>query len=71
MNARKLVEPTIELEESYLCFYNEWKDSGEPMIPWSLKKTGLSSKGIGSSYEIILKGWNDGSTSKRSAWIGR
>ncbi|WP_394217629.1 GNAT family N-acetyltransferase [Halobacillus trueperi] len=38
MNARKLVEPTIELEESYHCFYNEWKDSGEPMIPWVIEK---------------------------------
>ncbi|MGR9049686.1 GNAT family N-acetyltransferase [Halobacillus faecis] len=34
----KLVEPTIELEESYLCFYKEWKESGEAMIPWVIEK---------------------------------
>ncbi|MEC3884906.1 GNAT family N-acetyltransferase [Halobacillus sp. HZG1] len=38
MSLLKLVEPAIELEESYLCFYKEWKDSGEAMIPWVIAK---------------------------------
>ncbi len=33
-----LVRPNIELEEEYLDFYNEWKDSGEDMIPWVISK---------------------------------
>ncbi|CAM3727233.1 GNAT family N-acetyltransferase [Mesobacillus thioparans] len=33
-----LVKPNIELEEEYLDFYNEWKESGEDMIPWVISK---------------------------------
>lgn len=34
----QLVRPTVELEDEYLSFYQEWKDSGEPMIPWVISK---------------------------------
>ena len=27
-----LLTPTTDLQEEYLDFYNEWKDSGETMI---------------------------------------
>ncbi|MFD2168537.1 GNAT family N-acetyltransferase [Tumebacillus lipolyticus] len=33
-----LWEPTIELEDEYLLFYQEWKDSNEPMVPWVIQK---------------------------------
>jgi predicted acetyltransferase len=33
-----LVKPTIELKSGYLSFYQEWKESGEDMIPWVISK---------------------------------
>ncbi|HGH7181020.1 TPA: GNAT family N-acetyltransferase [Bacillus luti] len=33
-----LLTPTTNLQEEYLDFYNEWKDSGETMIPWVISK---------------------------------
>ncbi|EEL49939.1 MULTISPECIES: GNAT family N-acetyltransferase [Bacillus cereus group] len=33
-----LVEPTVDLQEEYLEFYQEWKNSGETMIPWVIEK---------------------------------
>ncbi|WP_409253891.1 GNAT family N-acetyltransferase [Bacillus sp. SCS-153A] len=38
MNEVSLVRPTIKLQKQYLEFYQEWKDSGEDMIPWVIKK---------------------------------
>lgn len=33
-----LLTPTTDLQEEYLDFYNEWKDSGETLIPWVISK---------------------------------
>ncbi|PFE04977.1 GNAT family acetyltransferase [Bacillus cereus] len=33
-----LVQPTIDLQKEYLEFYQEWKNSGETMIPWVIAK---------------------------------
>ncbi|MGG0357131.1 GNAT family N-acetyltransferase [Bacillus anthracis] len=33
-----LLTPTTDLQDEYLDFYNEWKDSGEMMIPWVISK---------------------------------
>ncbi|MBE5106221.1 GNAT family N-acetyltransferase [Bacillus thuringiensis] len=33
-----LITPTTNLQKEYLEFYNEWKDSGETMIPWVISK---------------------------------
>lgn len=33
-----LSKPSIELEEEYLSFYQEWKQSGETMVPWVIEK---------------------------------
>ncbi|RAS96611.1 GCN5 family acetyltransferase [Bacillus cereus] len=33
-----LLTPTTDLQDEYLDFYNEWKDSGETMIPWVITK---------------------------------
>ena len=33
-----LLTHTTDLQDEYLDFYNEWKDSGETMIPWVISK---------------------------------
>ncbi len=33
-----LTGPTLELKNEYLDFYQEWKDSGEDMVPWVISK---------------------------------
>ncbi|MFY4777038.1 GNAT family N-acetyltransferase [Metabacillus sp. RGM 3146] len=30
----KLVKPSIELEEEYMAFYQDWMISGEKIVPW-------------------------------------
>lgn len=34
----RLVKPTVELKEQYLEMLEEWKQSGEEMVPWPLKE---------------------------------
>jgi predicted acetyltransferase len=34
----ELVRPSVEYENEYLAFYQEWKQSGEDMIPWVISK---------------------------------
>ncbi|BCB38550.1 hypothetical protein BCJMU51_3475 [Bacillus cereus] len=38
-----LLTPTTDLQDEYLDFYNEWKDSGETMIRGLLQRTLLTS----------------------------
>jgi predicted acetyltransferase len=33
-----LVKPSIAYHEEYLNFYNEWKSTGEDMVPWVIEK---------------------------------
>lgn len=33
-----LVTPTLVLQNEYLNFYQEWKESGEDMVPWVISK---------------------------------
>lgn len=33
-----LVKPTFDLKDEYLAFYQEWKESGESMVPWVISK---------------------------------
>ncbi|MEJ8766936.1 GNAT family N-acetyltransferase [Oceanobacillus sp. HCA-5259] len=33
-----LAHPTMDLKEEYIDFYQEWKESGEEMIPFVIKK---------------------------------
>ncbi|UOR11022.1 GNAT family N-acetyltransferase [Halobacillus amylolyticus] len=33
-----LIKPTANLEKEYLSFYQEWKESGEEMVPWVIGK---------------------------------
>ena len=34
----QLIKPTVDLQPAYLSFYEEWKASEEPMIPWVIEK---------------------------------
>ena len=45
MNDVRLVKPQLELEEEYLSFYQEWKESGENMVPWVISKDQVIFKG--------------------------
>lgn len=38
MEQTSLVRPSMEYEEEYKSFYQEWKKSGEEMIPWVISK---------------------------------
>jgi len=38
MGEVRLVKPAAERRQAYLAFYQEWKDSGEPMVPWVISK---------------------------------
>lgn len=38
MEVVELVQPSLEYENEYLAFYQEWKQSGEDMIPWVISK---------------------------------
>lgn len=33
-----LISPTIELREEYMDFFQDWKDSGDDMVPWVISK---------------------------------
>ncbi len=33
-----LSKPTKDLQDEYLSFYQEWRESGEEMIPWVIRK---------------------------------
>ncbi|SFM22664.1 Predicted acetyltransferase [Paenibacillus sp. 1_12] len=38
MNKIRLVRPSMEYRELYLSFYDEWKSSGEHIVPWVVRK---------------------------------
>lgn len=38
MNNLKLIKPALHLKDEYISFYQEWRDSGEDMVPWVIKK---------------------------------
>lgn len=33
-----LTRPSAQFQEEYLAFYREWKQSGEPIVPWIVDK---------------------------------
>lgn len=33
-----LIKPTVDVKAEYLAFYQEWKQSGEQMVPWVISK---------------------------------
>ncbi|MBU5672051.1 GNAT family N-acetyltransferase [Paenibacillus brevis] len=38
MNNLKLIKPALNLKDEYISFYQEWRDSGEEMVPWVITK---------------------------------
>ncbi|BBH19132.1 acetyltransferase [Paenibacillus baekrokdamisoli] len=34
----RVVQPSIDYREVYLSFYEDWKSSGEDMVPWVIEK---------------------------------
>lgn len=38
MNNIRLIKPQLSLQKEYLSFYQEWKESGEDMVPWVISK---------------------------------
>ncbi|GGH77245.1 putative acetyltransferase [Pullulanibacillus pueri] len=53
-----LIEPTEELQEQYLAFYKEWKESGEDMIPWVISKDPKDFKAMVEWLQDSKKGTN-------------
>lgn len=37
-NSIKLVKPSTEYKDEYMAFYEDWKDSGEDIVPWVVEK---------------------------------
>jgi len=52
----KLVRPTIDLKPAYMSFYEEWKASGEAMIPWVIGKDPSDFEGMVESLLQAEKG---------------
>lgn len=57
-NKVTLVKPTINLKKQYLEFYQEWKDSGEDMVPWVIEKDPTDFQAMLSFIENNSKGVN-------------
>jgi predicted acetyltransferase len=63
-----LVKPAMELQEEYLEFYREWKDSGEIMVPWVIEKDPADFQGMltfienNSNGKDLPEGWVPDST---------
>ena len=38
MTSVSLIRPSMELQDAYLDFYRDWKESGEDMVPWVIEK---------------------------------
>jgi predicted acetyltransferase len=63
-----LAKPSIELKPEYLSFYQEWKDTGENMVPWVISKDPTNFEAMIQSLldaekgENIPKGWVPDST---------
>jgi len=41
-----LIEPTVELEQAYLDFYQDWIASGESIVPWVVSKDPSDFQGL-------------------------
>ncbi|MCQ6557669.1 GNAT family N-acetyltransferase [Paenibacillus mendelii] len=63
-----LTKPTLHLEKHYLSFYQEWKASGEDMVPWVISKDPTDFAGMLQSLhdneqgENLPEGWVSDST---------
>ncbi|WP_342433501.1 GNAT family N-acetyltransferase [Neobacillus sp. FSL H8-0543] len=57
-----VLHPTMELETEYLSFYQEWKASGEAMIPWVIAKDPSDFPVMLEKDENLPEGWVPDST---------
>ncbi|MFC5773030.1 GNAT family N-acetyltransferase [Ectobacillus antri] len=64
----RLVKPTRDLQSAYLSFYEEWKASGETMVPWVISKDPSDFEEMlrflreGELVECLPPGWVPAST---------
>jgi predicted acetyltransferase len=42
----RLLKPSVEWEKEYLSFYQDWKESGEDMVPWVISKDPSDFRGM-------------------------
>lgn len=52
----KLIKPTVDLKPAYLSFHEEWKATGEEMIPWVIGKDPSDFQGMVQSLLDAEKG---------------
>ncbi len=68
MEKLQLIKPSIRYQESYLDFYQEWKETGEPMVPFVISKDPthfgemIDELEKAESGENIYEGWVRNST---------
>ncbi|WP_238650528.1 GNAT family N-acetyltransferase [Paenibacillus piscarius] len=67
----KLVEPTETLRKPYIAFYEEWKASGEPFIPWVIEMSPADFEGMVQSLRKYAAGVNikEGWVSSSTFWL--
>jgi predicted acetyltransferase len=66
-----LIKPTIDLQEEYLSFYQEWNESGEEKVPWVISKDPIDFQGMIKFLEDNEKGVNlpEGWVSDSTYWL--
>lgn len=67
-----LARPTIELKSEYLSFYQEWKESGEVMIPFTINKDPKDFKLMLDYLDDCEKGlepWEDWIPENTTYWL--
>ncbi|WP_282941630.1 GNAT family N-acetyltransferase [Paenibacillus sp. RC67] len=63
-----LVKPCLDLQNEYMDFYQEWKQSGESMVPWVISKDPSDFQGMvqfllnNEKGEHLPEGWVPDST---------
>ncbi|OFW74951.1 MAG: GNAT family N-acetyltransferase [Alicyclobacillus sp. RIFOXYA1_FULL_53_8] len=63
-----LSKPSIDLQDEYISFYEEWVNSGEDMVPWVISKDPANFPGMiefllnNEKSEHVAEGWVPSST---------
>lgn len=72
-----LVKPTLELEEEYMSFYQEWIDSNENIVPWVVSKDPKDFQGMidflmdNEAGHTIPEGWVIKTYNIKKCWSSR
>jgi predicted acetyltransferase len=66
-----LIKPSIDLQDQYLSFYQEWNASGEEKVPWVISKDPIDFQGMIKSLEDNERGVNlpEGWVSDSTYWL--